>query len=445
MASVVDALVVTLELDPSKYTKGQREALKSFQNTKDEAKKTGEVLEKSGKKGESAYDALRVGAMKFLAVVGGVAGITAYTKNTVAAEAATGRLARSLGISTESLSAWEGAVRRIGGTAQDADTSIQSIVSDYQQFWLTGQSRLIPFLQYLGVMLTDTTGKLRPIDELLGDIAEKFAKLDPSQAQAIGQQMGFTPEFVNLLSKGRDRVRELTDEARRLNAVTKDQAASSQELLESWNKLWDAMDQRGRQSVHRFKDGIKSMLDDITAFVSSPTVETFNNFMLRDLRAGKRLWDSWTGNPSGIPPAGPSAKGRISSGTVTPPGPVDQADPWRVSAAEQLARDRARIAVLEEEIARSPNDRRLALELADARRRQASGNPWGRGIKDESLWVGAGEMSRSDARNLANTTTVTINELTINTQATDAAGIAQDFGAAIKNYGFAAQANAGLN
>jgi len=447
MPTVVDSLVVTLALDPSKYTKGQREALKAFQNTKDEAKKSGDELEKSGKKGETAFDAMRAGALKFLAVVGGVAGITSYTKNTIAAEAATGRLAKNLGTSTESLSAWQGAVKRMGGAAADADTSIQSIVSDYNQFWLTGTSKLVPFLRYLEIALTDAAGALRPIDELLLDIADKFSKMRPDHAQAIGQQMGFTPEFINLLSQGRDKVKQIHDEMKRLNSVTKDQAKASQDLLQSWEDMWSALDNRERQAIQTMKGGLKSYLDDITSFVSNPSVKTFYNFMTRDIRAVGAWWDSQVNNPSGIPPApgNRASTGKINyGGGGGVPSAMGGSDgqfgygKFQPSAAEINARERRRIELLEQELRENPGDSALQRELSDVRSRFAKSNV------DPALGAGR-TASLQSSRSGGNTTTVQINELNVKTMATDAPGIAKDLGAAIQTYSFAAQANTGLD
>lgn len=242
MPTVIDSLVVTLGLDPSGYRQGQKNAQADIKRTKDEARAAANDMEASGKKAAQFFGALRTEVVGLFAAFTGGAGLETFTRQTIATDAATGRLARNLGVATEELSAWQGVVKRTGGTAADADTSIQSLATAFQQIQLTGQSSLIPYLQTLGISLKDLSN---PSETLL-KIADRFGKLTPARATALGQGLGFSPAMINVLEKGRAAVQQMLDEQARLGVITRQDAEAAAELQNTLSGLGDASTKLGR-------------------------------------------------------------------------------------------------------------------------------------------------------------------------------------------------------
>ena len=226
MATIIEALVVTLGLDPSNF---RREGKK----LDDEAKKSGEAavsrgneIERSAKKQREGFNALKGELIGLYAVFTGGKAIKDFIMDTISGDAAVGRLSKNIGVSTEEIGAWQGVLRGAGGTSQDASSDLSLIASAAQEISLTGQSRLIPYLNLLHISLQD----LQNPTETLLKIADAFSKMDPRQAAELGRQMGFSASMVSTLEKGRPAVQALIDEQARLAPITAENARQAQAL-----------------------------------------------------------------------------------------------------------------------------------------------------------------------------------------------------------------------
>lgn len=210
MATVIDALVVMLGLDAKPFKQGAKEVDNTLEKTKRGAKKTGQDIERSGKQGAEFFNQLRKSALQFFAVLTVGRGIADFTRNVVGMGAQLDRVAANLETSASKLSRWTGAVRQSGGTAEGFLGSVQGLSAQLTQLKLTGDSGILPYIQALGVSLADTQGKARPFDDILLDISERL-KAMPSRADAfnIGKSLGLDEGTVNLLLKGREEVKKL--------------------------------------------------------------------------------------------------------------------------------------------------------------------------------------------------------------------------------------------
>lgn len=242
MATVIDAFVVTLGLDPSGWKKGQRDTRDEIKRTKDDALKSGKDIEAGGKSAAQFIGSLKAQVLGLFAAFTAGAGLTAFARDTVTTNAATGRLAKNLGVATEELSAWQGVMRKVGGTNADAEQSLQSLVTAFQQIQLTGQSPLIPYLQLLGVSLND----LKDPTATLLKLSDAFAGMDPQRAQALGAGMGLSPSMINTLQQGRIATEALLLEQLRLGVITKEDAAQAQRAQATLSALADSSAKLGR-------------------------------------------------------------------------------------------------------------------------------------------------------------------------------------------------------
>src|ERR1700744_501150 len=153
--TLIDSLIVTLDLDPSKFTAGQKKPADSLLKVREDAVQTRKVWEESNRRVAESFHGVTNELLGLGAAIIGVSSIADLIKQTVALDANVGRLAHNLGVSTEELSAWEGAIRQMGGSTQDADASIQSLVSAFEQIRLTGNSPRIPYFQLIGRSFKD--------------------------------------------------------------------------------------------------------------------------------------------------------------------------------------------------------------------------------------------------------------------------------------------------
>jgi len=248
MPTVLDEFVVRLGLDSSGYRKGRREAEEDFKKTQETARKTATNIEDAGKKAAVFYTKLRNEVVSLFAAIAVGTGFANLIRNIVSTEAQVGRLSKALGVTTETLTAWQSAAKRTGGSAEATAGTFQSLTREFQNFALTGQSSVLPYFRFLQVAVTDTAGKIRPLHDIFLDLSEQFSKMDPRRAHAIGANMGIDPGTMALLLKGPAEVRKLLEEMRKLGLTTQADADAGQQLENQIDNIQQAV-RRLAQSV----------------------------------------------------------------------------------------------------------------------------------------------------------------------------------------------------
>ena len=130
MTNVVDSLVVTLQLDPSGFTKGAKVVDATFKKTKDQAVKTGKTMEESNKALVGSFDKLKNEALGFFSILLGARGVKEFVANVNSANASLGRFAANMGLSAQTVAGFEMAVESMGGTADGALASLRNITGE---------------------------------------------------------------------------------------------------------------------------------------------------------------------------------------------------------------------------------------------------------------------------------------------------------------------------
>ena len=152
MASIIDSLIVTLGLDASQFTSGQKavatgidqmrdktkqaakddsdrqkQQREDLKRTKDEAQQRAKEIEAAGKRAADFFTRLRTEALLLFAAFAGTSGLKQFVENITTSDAATSKLAHNLGMSTELLSEWETAAARTGGSAEATGQSFEGL------------------------------------------------------------------------------------------------------------------------------------------------------------------------------------------------------------------------------------------------------------------------------------------------------------------------------
>lgn len=267
--NVVEALVVTLGLDASKFTAGQKEASASMRAVGEQSGQTAKELEARGTQGAEFFRKLRNEAVALFAVVTAGRGLKDLVRDITTSDAATGRLAHNLDMTTENLSAWEGAAQRAGGSASGLDGSMQGLTQQFQQFALTGQSAVLPYFRAIGVSVTDASGKIKPMGDLLLDLADKFQGMDPARASAIGAGLGLDQGTINLLEKGRGAVQGLLDEQRKLGLPNDADAGRAQALQKDLLDIQQSATSLARTLLNDLSPDIHAVLAEFDRWIQA--------------------------------------------------------------------------------------------------------------------------------------------------------------------------------
>lgn len=233
-AMVVDELVVTLGLDPSKFTQGQKDALDSFKRTQEQAVSSGKEIESQGRKTTEYFSNLKREAIGLLAVFLGGRGIKEFVGHITSADAATGRLAKTVNMTVGELSAWQSAFEQVGGTAGSAAQAVQGISGAMNNALISGEIPM--FANYIGGLFDKTTGRLKDVGEVVKELADLTKGMDPAIATAFLSKIvpGINQDMINLVLKGRDAIDAYLVAARKAGGAT---AESSEKTAEYQRQL----------------------------------------------------------------------------------------------------------------------------------------------------------------------------------------------------------------
>ncbi len=155
-------------------------------------------------------------------VIGIAAGIAVAVKTTQEYAVAVSRISATTGESIEfvsglaeaaddasiSLTGQGKSIDEVGGAIQRFNALIGRGIDENGEF-TQANARTLQALKELGVTAEDSEGKLKPLQQLLPDIADGFQKLGPgAQATSLARQLGLT-ELLPLLLQGRDAFKDM--------------------------------------------------------------------------------------------------------------------------------------------------------------------------------------------------------------------------------------------
>lgn len=251
MATVVDALVVTLGLDPAAFTKGQKQAADALLKTRQSAVKEGRQIERSIDSAGEAIERLARNALKLFAIFTGGRAIGTFVTDIGKADAAMGRMADRLGVAPGQIAAFDNAVKRIGGSAGEGAASFQRLSDTINELRTTGNSSALPAfarLQGISGQQIRLNGKL---EESFGDLAEAAKgtaeRAGSSTASFLLRQAGYSEATINLLLQGRAAVEKALSKSARSGLVTKADADAARALGEQYEDLSDKITDFGRK------------------------------------------------------------------------------------------------------------------------------------------------------------------------------------------------------
>jgi len=168
------------------------------------------------------------------------AGLTAMAKRSLDAGDEFAKLSQKTGVAVETLSAYAHGANLAGTDTETLAKALGRLArtaSDAENGLKTAQR---PFRD-LGIAVRDSTGGLRPLEDLLGDVADRFSKLeDGTKKAALAQELfgrgGL--QLIPFLNQGRAGLEAMRAEAERLGLVIDTQTArASEEFNDNLTRL----------------------------------------------------------------------------------------------------------------------------------------------------------------------------------------------------------------
>jgi hypothetical protein len=249
MSTVIDALVVSLGLDASGFQKGQKDASAAMKKTSDDADTTAKNMEARGKQAGEFFGQIKNQVVGLLAVFTAGKGLSSFVSDVVASDAAVGRMAKNIGMSTETLSAWQGVAERAGGSSAGITGSLKAMAQQMAQISITGTpgAQVLQSLAMSGINVAKYFDKATTSSERLLMASDAFKGMDASRAQALGAGMGFDEGTVNVLMQGRQAVQALLAEQEKIGVTNEADAKSAQQLQAAWRAMGQASTDLGRK------------------------------------------------------------------------------------------------------------------------------------------------------------------------------------------------------
>ncbi len=191
------------------------------------------------------------GLMGALLPVGAVAGLTAIAKGSIDAADNLNDMSQRTGVAVESLS-------RFGQAAEDSGSSIEGVAKGMGQLAkriTDPSSAASKALSGIGVATKDAQGKVRGLDAVMLDIADRFAKMpDGAEKSALAMQLFGKSgvELIPMLNQGRD-------------ALEQYQATISGDMAKSADEFNDSLNAIGRSLSGPFNEAVTALLPAITS------------------------------------------------------------------------------------------------------------------------------------------------------------------------------------
>jgi len=266
VANIIDSLILTLELDPSNFSKNQKEAAEGLLKLKNSMTDTGKAIDEGAKKSVEAVQEFRDTILSLFAVFTGGKAIKEFVEDLVKTNSALGRVAMSTDQTVKTLSTWTGAGATVGASNSEMIGSIQHLTSEYQKFALTGKSSIVPVFRSLGIAMESQPGKMRNVNDVLKDLHTSFLNMhDPARAKEFADMLGLSVGMYNTLMQSDKDFNESLAFGEKMKPSEADIAAAYG-LQKAWAELGMSSQKVGLNFLTVLSPAIKLVMDGLTKF-----------------------------------------------------------------------------------------------------------------------------------------------------------------------------------
>lgn len=253
----MDSFFIMFEADAKNLNKGLDE---SDKKTEDLTKKLSVADKMAGTVGNSFKDLIVTAGGAMLAIAS-FSAIQSSIASTIEYGARLGDLNNILDISIEDLDAWGKAVQLNGGVTEEFFGTLNTMSADLAMIATKGTSRMLPFWKELNIQLKDAHGNMRPVMELLPELADKFEKMGKQESLGMGRKLGLDQGTITMLQQGRRYVEDQIKQMKEMGVLTKEQTDALGELDDAIDKGKFRMQSWGATILTKVMPTIKMMMD----------------------------------------------------------------------------------------------------------------------------------------------------------------------------------------
>lgn len=233
--NIIDALVVTLGLDPSNFIKGSKKTSAELKNMSAEAKKAAQESEERAKRVAEALSKVKSQALSIFAIFTAGKGLKSFMQDALQTGMQLRNLGGNLRMSASELKSWEKTFERAGGTAADATGLFQRAADEIGRF-KTGQGigETLQALMMSGGNINEAVKGPREMVLEMARALQRLNEINPELARARAVQMGLGDAQFSLLKQGPGALEAQVSAQRRLLQLTDAQIQKLAELNAKW-------------------------------------------------------------------------------------------------------------------------------------------------------------------------------------------------------------------
>ncbi|PXK61486.1 lytic transglycosylase domain-containing protein [Klebsiella variicola] len=242
-ATVIDALLVTLGLDTSQFSKGQQEVSDDLKKQREDAKNTAKEMAEQGKKAASFFSSIKTELLALTGVTVTAGGLMSFVKSTTSGLMDLSIQSKALGLSARELDGWSKSAEAAGSSAEKISASLQGFqgaiqgarVGDYSSSIFGGLAQLNALTgQNFDVWGQDASSLAKTSLDALRKIS------DPNLRRQVGLSLGFDDATLQRNQEGKflPDVDRLTKSSGITDASTK----GAKEFTAAWAELGQNLD-----------------------------------------------------------------------------------------------------------------------------------------------------------------------------------------------------------
>ena len=468
--NVIDALVVTLGLDPTAFKKGTAETDAALKKTRENTDKHTKEMEARAKATAAGFKRVTTEVAALLGVSLTIGGFKAFVERITNADAAVNRLAKNTGMATSAAKAWQQLSTKHGGSEEGMAGTMRTVAAMMSDVVTNGGNNLP--LTALGRLFGSPADLAEYVKAAKDGSVEKMLRMlqravanAPNRASALSwfQQAGYSEDTFNVMRDIGDQLDRQLELQKQLNAATERDGKLGAERNAAMKAYLDLAESAGRTIINsslgdRFIKHAMGMWAG-ALYYASKLVEDKKPSSGRKVSgvvteesgaddAFLRALDTKAGLPAGTLAAMRKQESGGNDKAVSPKGAqgpfqfmpatwksYGNGSPFDLKAAAQAA-----AAYMHDLMRQYGGDLRKALMAYNGGGRGAAGAYAESTNYANSILSAMGRNGGSTSK-----TEVSIGELHIHTNATDGAQTGRDFASWLnQNYGLASQANSGL-
>lgn len=284
MPTVIDSLVLELGLDPSKFTRGQREAMSQLRHFQEDAAKTGDLIERKGKGTLDFFMGFRRELLGTIGLLSGGFGLKNFFEGVTKADLRVEQLSRRIMMSGREIAVWSKAVEASGGSLEGANQALASLSERIATFQATGQmdSGLALLGRRAGWNIMDPN--TNPMDVWLRAIRNMEAEgLTPVQKAAQMRLMGANEDLINFSLLGSKaiesqlaRMREMVGPIEKGMELAREYNQAATEMGKAWDALAQTIVVATGSRVTNELRNLTELFQSVRAAADSPLVGVRN-------------------------------------------------------------------------------------------------------------------------------------------------------------------------